>query len=73
MVGVPTCVKVQGDERGEEFEPCYRYAWEGLPTRAQPDERLERGMREREELVTMEAATPLRRGRVDENWHGHFG
>ena len=73
MVGVPTCVEVQGDECGEKFEPCYRYAWEGLPTRAQPDERLERGMREREELVTMEAAKPLRRGRVDENWHGHFG
>ena len=59
MVGVPTCVKVQGDERGEEFEPCYRYAWEGLPTRAQPDERLERGMRKREELMTMDAAKSL--------------
>ena len=46
-------MKVQCGERGEEFEPCYRYAWEGLPTRAQPDERLERDMRERDELVTM--------------------
>ena len=73
MVGVPTSVKVQADECGEEFEPCYRYAWEGLPTRAPPDKWLERGMRERKELVPLAAATPLRRGRVDENWRGHFG
>ena len=59
MVGVPTSVKVQADECGEEFEPCYRYAWEGLPTRAQPDERLERDMQEPEELMTMDAAKSL--------------
>ena len=59
MVGVSTCVQVQGDECREEFEPFYRYAWEGLPTRAQPDERLERDMREREELMTMDAAEYL--------------
>ena len=73
MVGVPSCVQVQGDERREEFEPRHRHAREGFPARAPPDERLERDMREREELVTIEAATALRRGRVDENWHGHFG
>ena len=32
---------------------------EGIPTRAQPDGRLERDMREREELMTMDAAKSL--------------
>ena len=72
MVGVPSCVQVQGNERREEFEPRYRYAREGLPARAPPDERLERDMREREELEAVDAAESLRRGRVNENWSGYF-
>ena len=73
MVGVPSCVLAQGNERREEFKPRYRYAREGLPARAPPDERLERDMRERKELMTMDAAESLRRGRNDENWQGYFG
>ena len=72
MVGVPSCVLAQGNERREEFEPRYRYAREGLPARAPPDERLERDMREREELEAVDAAESLRRGRINENWSGYF-
>ena len=59
VVGIPSCEQMQGNEDCEKFEPCHRYAWGGLPTWASPDERLEPNMREREELIAMDAAESL--------------
>ena len=56
VVWVPVCEQMHGNEGCKEFEPCDWDVREGFPTWAPPDERQEPSMREREELIAMDAA-----------------